>query len=88
MARVTFAGFDLQDLEGASRFGDRRAPIVNYTHTSITFRVPPGASARNNITVAVYGQRSNVVQFAYNPPVITELQDASGAPLVFGSCCK
>ena len=86
--RVTFVGFDLLDLEVANKFGDRRAVITAYNHSTIVFWVPPGASARNNVTVTVMGQTSNVVQFNYNPPVIMELQDASGAPLAFGSCCK
>ena len=68
--------------------GDQPLQVVAHNHTSITFRVPPGESARNNLTVTVFGQVSDVVNFTYNPPVITELQDASGAPLVFGGCCR
>ncbi len=68
--------------------GDRSLDVVSYDHTVIVFRVPPGESAHNNLTVTVFNQVSNAVLFTYNPPVITELQDASGAPLVYGSCCR
>ena len=85
---MTIAGKDRADPEVRDVRGDRPLQVVSHNHTSITFRVPPGESARNNLTVSVFGQVSNGANFTYNPPVITELQDISGAPLVFGGCCR
>ena len=86
--RVTIAGNDSADPEVRVVRGDRSLDVVSYDHTVIVFRVPPGESAHNNLTVTVFNQVSNAVLFTYNPPVITELQDASGAPLAYGSCCR
>ena len=85
---MTIAGNDSSDPEVRVVKGDRQLDVVSHNHTAIVFRVPPGETAHNNLTVTVFNQVSDVVPFAYNPPIITELQDASGAPLVYGSCCR
>ena len=86
--RVTITGNDSADPEVRVVRGDRPLDVVSHNHTVVVFRVPPGESAHNNLTVTVFNQVSSAVLFTYNPPVITELQDASGAPLVYGSCCR
>jgi hypothetical protein len=87
MCRIVVAGLDRADSTPRVVVGNNPSTVVNHTHTSIVFRVPPGESARSNLTVTVFGQTSNVVVLRRNPPFITELLDIQGAPLPFGDCC-
>ncbi len=66
----------------------RETVLLDHTHETLVFRVPPGEGIDNNVFVEAFGQSSNQVDFSYNPPNVTYVMDMAGDPLEFGSCCS
>jgi hypothetical protein len=76
---VTISGSNFGTTQGSSsvRFNGVTAAPTNWTATSITAPVPPGATS-GNVSVTVNGLASNGVSFAV-PPAIANLSRTSGS---------
>ncbi|GMI00407.1 hypothetical protein TrST_g13361 [Triparma strigata] len=71
----------IDDYPGPILFiGTERITVTSYTHTSLTFDMPPGQGANLPIEIQVKGQNSSGTEdvFSYNPPVITSATSTSG----------
>ena len=79
--RALLIGLDLSDA------AERSCVILSYSHHEMVIEIPPGEGVSNKFAVNVFGQLSPFWSFSYNPPVITELLNLAGEPLVFGHCC-